>query len=208
LAQPRTISALVLLQRIEWTRTDKRARKQAHALKAGGVGALPQASKRKHGRQQQQGRRYHAQTMTEPKPLALQAKRAAYALAFACGPVGAWIALQIGLGLPTAACTPLPLLSLLLIAPIAEETVFRRGLQNWLLEKITLRFGPLSLANALVALIFGSLHALHQGSALMLVTVVPALVFGWLWELSGRRLLIPILFHAWYNLCVALASCP
>ncbi|MEI8029738.1 MAG: JDVT-CTERM system glutamic-type intramembrane protease [Comamonadaceae bacterium] len=139
---------------------------------------------------------------------ACRSKLVAYSVAAACGPLGAWLLLQIGLGLRSAACAPGALLTLLVIAPIAEETVFRLGLHNWLAAKWNAQVGCLSLANVLVAIVFGSLHALHQGSALLLLTAAPALVFGWMWELSGRRLMVPVLLHAWYNLCIALASCP
>ncbi len=105
---------------------------------------------------------------------------AAYGLVFACGPVGAWLALHSGIGLGAASCTPTALLTLLLIAPIAEETVFRLGLHNFLLNRFQMRWGALSLANALVAVVFSALHALHQGSIRMLLTAVPALLLGWL----------------------------
>jgi membrane protease YdiL (CAAX protease family) len=145
--------------------------------------------------------------MTPALPPAHQSKLVAYAAAAACGPLGACLMLQIGLGLRSAGCAPSALLTLLVVAPIAEETVFRLGLHNWLAAKLSARVGCLSLANVLVAVVFGSLHALHQGSALLLLTAAPALVFGWMWELSGRRLMVPVLLHAWYNLCIALASC-
>ncbi len=132
---------------------------------------------------------------------------AAYGLAGVCGPVGAWLALQIGIGLGATGCTPTALLTLLLIAPIAEETVFRLGLHNWLLTRLQTRWGALSLANVLVALLFAALHALHQDSIRMLLTAAPALLLGWLWERSGRRLQVPIVVHAWFNLCLVLASC-
>jgi membrane protease YdiL (CAAX protease family) len=131
-----------------------------------------------------------------------------YAAAVVGGPLGAWLIVQAGLGLGRAACAPTALLTLLVLAPIIEETVFRFGLHNWLAAKFDAQLGSLSLANVLVAGVFGSLHALHQGSAWMLLTAVPALVFGWMWELSGRRLIVPVLVHAWYNLCITLASCP
>jgi membrane protease YdiL (CAAX protease family) len=139
---------------------------------------------------------------------AAYSKPAAYALALVCGPIGAWLTLQLGLGLRATACAPGALFTLLVLAPIAEETVFRFGLHNWLLTKFEARIGAVSLANLLVALTFGVLHALNHGTTLMLLSAVPALMLGWLWESSGRRLLVPVLVHAWYNLCVVLASCP
>ena len=85
--------------------------------------------------------------------------------------------------------------------------MFRFGVHSWFASNFRGGIGCLSLANVLVAIIFGTLHALHQGSILMLLTAVPALMFGWVWELSAGRLIVPILTHAWYNLCIVLASC-
>jgi membrane protease YdiL (CAAX protease family) len=135
-------------------------------------------------------------------------KIAACAFLLGCGPFGAWLALQLGLGIGNARCGPFALLILLVIAPAAEETVFRFGLHRWLGGKLQARAGSLSLANVLVALLFGSLHAVHQGSPLMFLTAVPALILGWSWELSAGRLVVPVLLHAWYNLCIVVASCP
>jgi membrane protease YdiL (CAAX protease family) len=146
--------------------------------------------------------------MTPLRPPTARSNHAVYALALVGGPVGAWLALQIGLGLRDAACAPAALFTLLVLAPIAEETVFRFGLHRWLLGKSWAQPGGISLANVLVALIFGLLHALTHGSPLMLLTAAPALVVGWLWEASGQRLIVPVLVHAWYNLCITLASCP
>jgi membrane protease YdiL (CAAX protease family) len=145
--------------------------------------------------------------MTPALPSACRSKLVAYAAAAACGPLGAWLMLQMGLGLRSAACAPSALLTLLIIAPIAEETVFRLGLHNWLATRLNAHVGCLSLANVLAAVVFGGMHALHQGSALLLLTAAPALVYGWMWELSRRRLMVPVLLHAWYNLCITLASC-
>lgn len=145
--------------------------------------------------------------MSQALPASRHLQSAAYAAAVACGPAGAWLALQIGLGLRPAGCTPVAWITLLLIAPVAEETVFRLGLQQALLKRSKLHWGALSLANAVVALAFAALHALHQGSVWMLLTIAPALLLGWLWELSGGRLRLPVLFHAWFNLCLVLASC-
>lgn len=114
---------------------------------------------------------------------------------------------RIGLSLQSAACAPIGLLTLLVIAPIIEETVFRYGLQNWLNASFPTGVGCVSLANVMVALIFGAMHSLHQGSIWMLLTTVPALLFGWVWELSAGRLIVPVLLHAWYNLCIVLLSC-
>jgi len=145
--------------------------------------------------------------MTQPLTCARIPKLAAYVLAVGCGPVGAWLMMQTGLNLGNAACASTGLLTLLLVAPVAEEIVFRYGLQRWLAIKFTAKVSDLSLANVNTAIIFAMLHALHQRNALMLLTFVPSLFFGWVWELSAARLIVPILLHAWYNLCLVIASC-
>jgi membrane protease YdiL (CAAX protease family) len=179
----------------------------AHAVDADGVLAIAKTGERNRWRQQHQSHRYHAQTMTQGFYRACQSRLFGYAAAVLGGPLGAWLLVQAGWGLRNAACAPNALLTLLVLAPIIEETVFRFGLHNWFAAKFHGRVACLSLANVLVALVFGGLHALHQGSAMMLLTAVPALVFGWMWELSGRQLIVPVLVHAWYNLCITLASC-
>ena len=196
------------MQRILRTGLDPVLRRHAFALDLDRIKILSKTGKRRHRPHQQHKRHYHAPSMTPLLPALRRPLFAAYGLAFACGPVGAWLALYIGIGLGATACTPPALLTLLLIAPIAEETVFRLGLHNWLLERLPTRWGALSLANVLVAVVFAALHALHQGSLGMLLTAAPALMLGWLWERSGRRLQVPIAAHAWFNLCLTLASCP
>ena len=132
---------------------------------------------------------------------------AGYLLAVACGPLGAWAAMQTGLALPGSACGASALLILLLAAPVLEESIFRGGLHAWLARRAPARLGCLSLANLVVAGVFGAMHAIHQQSSLMLLSAAPALMMGWVWELSGARLLAPVLLHAWYNLCIVVLSC-
>ena len=183
------------------------SRRHVFALELDRIEILAEASKRMRRPEHEPKRHYHAQTMTRLNQPLHRSRFAAYGLAGVCGPVGAWLALQIGIGLGATGRTPTALLTLLLIAPIAEETVFRLGLHNWLLTRLQTRWGALSLANVLVALLFAALHALHQDSIRMLLTAAPALLLGWLWERSGRRLQVPIVVHAWFNLCLVLASC-
>jgi membrane protease YdiL (CAAX protease family) len=74
---------------------------------------------------------------------------------------GAWLARDIGLGLPAKACGPTAMLSLLLLAPMLEEYLLRSGLHAWLLQRWPQRLGGLSLANALCAAVFAIGHALR-----------------------------------------------
>ena len=63
---------------------------------------------------------------------------------------------------------------LLLLAPLAEEVVFRAGLQESLLRR--LRSPP--AANALTALAFATAHALARGDASGVAVAIPALLLG------------------------------
>ncbi len=99
--------------------------------------------------------------------------------------------------------TALPALALLqvvIISPVLEEIVFRGGLQGWLLKRDAMRrtrFG-ISLANALVSLVFAAMHLLHQPPLWAALVFVPSLVFGWAWE-RHQTLLSPIALHMAYN---------
>jgi membrane protease YdiL (CAAX protease family) len=145
------------------------------------------------------------QQSTRQTPSIRQA--APYVLILALGPFGAWAAIHLGLAVGSAACDARALAILLLLAPLAEEAVFRLGVQRWLQARLPSRTGYLSRANLLTAVLFGGLHALHQGAPLMALTLLPALVCGWVWEQSAQRLRYPVLVHCWYNLCLVLPSC-
>jgi membrane protease YdiL (CAAX protease family) len=83
---------------------------------------------------------------------------------------------------------------LLLGAPIVEEVIFRLGLQQELLTR--LRSAP--TANVLTALAFAMAHGLSQGTWLSLLTVMPALAIGLIFQRS-RRLTPCIALHALFN---------
>jgi membrane protease YdiL (CAAX protease family) len=130
------------------------------------------------------------------------------AVAVACGPIGAWIAWLAGLGLRDGGCSARAAVMLLVVAPALEEVVLRAGLHAWLSRQWSNHaLGCFSLANVLVALVFAALHAMNQASLPILATAVPALLIGWAWEAGAGRLLVPVLLHAWYNLCLVVASC-
>jgi membrane protease YdiL (CAAX protease family) len=92
----------------------------------------------------------------------------------------------------------------LLLAPLLEETVFRRGLHTWALQRGG-RAAPRwwawpSRVNGLVALLFAAAHLLRLPPLLALAVVLPALVVGQVYERTGR--LWPcVLAHAAFNLC-------
>lgn len=92
--------------------------------------------------------------------------------------------------------TPWRVLTLLLIAPFAEEALLRSGLQETLLRR---RWAP-AAANAVTAAAFAAAHALARGDApaAALVLVLPALALGRLYE-RRRRLRDCVLAHAVLN---------
>lgn len=94
-----------------------------------------------------------------------------------------------------------PLWYLLLAAPIWEELLFRRGLQQRLQQ---LSWGSrylvrLTLATWLTGAVFVLAHLPFQGVH-SLVVLLPALVLGRLFEQTGQ-VLPCIALHSWFNLC-------
>lgn len=97
-----------------------------------------------------------------------------------------------------------PLFVLLLLAPLLEETVFRRGVHAWALRRggksVPRWWAWPSRVNVLVALLFAAAHLLRLPPLLALAVVLPALVVGQVYEMTGR--LWPcVLSHAVFNLC-------
>lgn len=90
-----------------------------------------------------------------------------------------------------------PLLSLLLIAPVTEELVFRAGLQEQLL-----RLGCGSwLALSTTAAVFALLHAITRSKPQALAVFGPALLIGWCYSRQrGRGLERCIALHGAMNL--------
>lgn len=93
------------------------------------------------------------------------------------------------------------LATLLILAPLAEEIVFRAGLQEALLRHAVSAW----IANALTALAFAAAHlALRPGAAAAL-TVLPALACGYLYE--QRRQVAPcVALHSLFNVIWLLAA--
>lgn len=95
------------------------------------------------------------------------------------------------------ACAQGPLATLLIIAPAAEEAVFRGGMQEALLRRGGAAGSPWG-ANLLTALAFAAAHvALRPGPSAAL-TFVPALGCGVLYERS-RRILPCVALHSIFN---------
>ena len=92
------------------------------------------------------------------------------------GSAGLAVAALVALGVAAVSAEPemRRLWVLLLLAPLAEEVVFRTGLQESLLRRLR---SPLA-ANALTALAFAAAHALARGDVASIVVAVPALLLG------------------------------
>lgn len=92
-------------------------------------------------------------------------------------------------------------ISLLLLAPLSEELVFRAGLQQQLIQ----RGQRPAVAVGLTAAAFALLHGLNRGAALGLAVLVPALLLGLLYQRS-RSLPACVALHAAMNLAWLLAA--
>ena len=93
---------------------------------------------------------------------------------------------------------------LLLLAPLLEEMVFRRGVHAWALRHwgsgARRWWAWPSRVNVAVALLFAAAHLLRLPLSLALAVVLPALVIGKVYEMTGR--LGPcVAAHAALNLC-------
>lgn len=93
-----------------------------------------------------------------------------------------------------AGVAPLRVATLLLLAPLAEETVLRAGVHDALLRRAV---APVT-ANLACALLFGLAHAWLRGQAAALAVVLPALAIGAVYTRT-RRLRDAVLLHAAFN---------
>lgn len=113
-----------------------------------------------------------------------------------------WIiaALIMGLGalfFPPHPSAP-PLWRVAVLA-LAEEALFRAGLQAWLEKRATSRWGALTLANLGASAVFSLAHlAMHPPLQAMAV-FFPSLIFGILWT-RHKSLLICSTMHVYYNM--------
>lgn len=141
----------------------------------------------------------HAAGRTPWRPSAVGAAGVALLGLWACVGMAAWVALQAG-------ASPLRVAVLLALAPVAEEVVFRAGLQEALLRQTVWRWHTAPwLANAATALAFALTHAQARGSLLGLAVVAPALLLGSVYG-AQRRLRWCVLLHAVMNALWLLAG--
>ena len=125
----------------------------------------------------------------------------------------AWLLARLGHGMPTA--QPLRDVALLVLLAVAEEVVFRGGVQPFLLRhhlfaprapRTTVpRFAGVSAANALTSVLFAAAH-LWAHPPLAALGVLPVSLLGAAYEHSGERLAPPIALHLYFNLLLYACS--
>jgi membrane protease YdiL (CAAX protease family) len=91
---------------------------------------------------------------------------------------------------------PIALVVLLLLAPFVEETVFRAGMQEWLLRRPVTPWR----ANLIAACVFALAHVQLRGASVAAVSVIgPALFVGWIYG-RYRCLRLCIALHMLMNI--------
>lgn len=89
--------------------------------------------------------------------------------------------------------------TLLLLAPLAEEVLFRAGLQDALSRHLSGRIRAAGLAaNAGTALAFAAAHMVLHPGPLASLTLLPALLIGRVYQ-QHRRLAPCVALHASFN---------
>jgi membrane protease YdiL (CAAX protease family) len=143
----------------------------------------------------------------ETSDLARSRRRSFLILALLAGPLGS-LALHIashlgGMKLPHLNPGASTLLTLLLLAPVLEELVFRGGVQD-VLDRTALGrpyvVSGLGVGNLLTSALFAAVHLIAFPSWLAATVFFPSLMFGRLKQLYSS-LLPAMLVHAWYNAC-------
>ena len=128
-----------------------------------------------------------------------------WACALATLPLAAFAA-QLGFGIALDA--PWRTLGLLALVSVAEEIVFRGGLQRllrrWPAGRTSWR--SISAANALTSVVFALAHLWNHPLPVALGVLPVSLLLGWAYERSGQRLAPPIALHLYFNLALFLAS--
>ncbi len=117
----------------------------------------------------------------------------------------AWLLARFGYGMPTV--EPLRDLPLLALLAVAEEVVFRGGLQSWLATKPVMarRLLGVSAANAVTSVVFSAAHLLSRAPLQALGVFPVSLLLGASLERSGR-LWVPAALHVGFNVALYAAS--
>ena len=109
----------------------------------------------------------------------------------------AWAAAAGGYGI--AHIEPLRDLAWLALWSVAEEAVFRGGVQRVLLHKMPARAAGISAANAITSLLFAASHLWAHPPLVALGVLPVSLLLGAAYERSGERLRAPIALHLYFN---------
>lgn len=112
----------------------------------------------------------------------------------------AWGAAYVGFGWPRR--DVLRDIAVLLVGAVAEEVVFRAGVQRALSRRAALaerHVGPLSAANLATSLLFAAAHLWRHPPLAALGVMPVAWLLGWVYERSGERLAPPTLLHVYFN---------
>ena len=92
----------------------------------------------------------------------------------------------------------------LLLAPVAEELIFRGVIQHILIRKMgrdgIRRVGLISNPNLITSILFSGYHFVEHTPIVALGTIFPSLIFGILYEESRYKLRYPIAMHGFYNI--------
>jgi membrane protease YdiL (CAAX protease family) len=117
-------------------------------------------------------------------------------------------ALAVHLGYGVALDAPWRVLGLLVLASIAEEIVFRGGVQRLLRRWPAGRtsWHAVSAANALTSVAFALAHLWNHPPLAALGVLPVSLLLGWAYERSGQRLAPPIVLHLYFNAALWVAS--
>jgi membrane protease YdiL (CAAX protease family) len=119
----------------------------------------------------------------------------------------AWWVSAFGYPLPVRSATRD--LALLLLWSVAEEVVFRGGVQPALARSPALagrrQVMGISAANALTSLLFCAAHAWSKPVSVTLGLLPISLLLGASMERSGR-LWVPVALHAWFNVLLYVFS--
>lgn len=120
-------------------------------------------------------------------------------------PPVAWALASAGYGLPID--RPTADLAWLAAGAVAEEVVFRGGLQHWALTRpaLAVRHAGLSRANLLASAAFAAVHLVNHAPLVALGVLPVSLLLGAVYERSGR-LRGPIALHLWFNACLYAAT--
>lgn len=112
-----------------------------------------------------------------------------------------WISAALVIGLAALFLPPQPSpppFWRIAVLALAEEILFRAGLQAWLEKRLSRRWGPFTLANAATGVFFCLAHLPMHPPLHAVAVFFPSLVFGVLWT-RHRSIFLCAVMHCYYN---------